>query len=218
MTHRHITRRGFLGLSIVAASAAIPTMASAEEAVSEVNIADIDTSDVTIVNYLTDEQAESILHEQIEQQVSELIASQESAGNDMRLMSRPSYVTEYGPKKNASTGWNNVANQPAGGTKIVGGGALYVNKTGGGNVSLSVSFSAPWGSYGFSVPFGINRASVGGVAINISGNGYYKAQQNSTYTCTPYIVYKVQDGKKTRYGGGCAKVLYRDQFRAKKVG
>lgn len=152
------------------------------------------------------------LREQAENEVAELIAKAEGDGSSgISLYARPKYDTVYESTRYVSSGWCVLPGQPAGGTRFANGGYIYVNKTGGGNITISVKTG--WGSVGVSVPFG-KTVSVGGYSVWAPARRYVKAQQSSVYACRPYAIwYTDAYGKRTVYRRAVSSTMYSHQFR-----
>lgn len=123
------------------------------------------------------------------------------------------YKTEWSETRIANvTGW--AGNQPSGGIHISSGGTIFYSPNGGANISVSVSFSNPFGSLGISLPLGNRSGAVTGYSANIPSYGYWKLWVNNGYSVRKYIVYQrvwVDDftGYVWReYSSGFSKSLY----------
>lgn len=98
--------------------------------------AEFQTLDQNRIDYfvrpdLTENQFDAMLRERAEEEAAQII-EQALAGydGDARAGGRPTYDTVYGSVVNKSTGWHDVAGQPAGGVQISGGGITFRRRIG----------------------------------------------------------------------------------------
>lgn len=160
-----------------------------------------------------------MLRERAEEEAAQII-EQALAGydGDARAGGSPTYDTVYGSVVNKSTGWHDVAGQPAGGVQISGGGSIFVSPSGGGPVSVSVSLPGGVGSVSVSIPKANRSLSVTGYAVNISGSGFYKATANVTHKIQPYVVYETTNGVRRVYAKMATNTFYSMALGKRKVG
>ena len=185
--------------------------------------AEFQTLDQNRIDYfvrpdLTENQFDAMLRERAEEAAQ--IIEQALAGydGDARAGGRPTYDTVYGSVVNKSTGWHDVAGQPAGGVQISGGGSIFVSPSGGGSVGVSVSLPGGVGSVSVSIPKANRSLSVTGYAVNISGSGFYKATANVTHKIQPYVVYETTNGVRRVYAKMATNTFYSMALGKRKVG
>ena len=105
------------------------------------------------------------------------------------------YKIEYGtPKTSIAGGY--AGNQVPGGYQFPSGGGFYYSESGGPTVSLSFSFSSPYGSMSFGIPLG-NKSTVGTWVAAPSTSGYYKLWVDKTIEVKPYVQYRKKKGTST---------------------
>lgn len=186
--------------------------------------AEFQTLDQNRIDYfvrpdLTENQFDAMLRERAEEEAAQII-EQALAGydGDARAGGRPTYDTVYGSVVNKSTGWHDVAGQPAGGVQISGGCSIFVSPSGGGSVGVSVSLPGGVGSVSVSIPKANRSLSVTGYAVNISGSGFYKATANVTHKIQPYVVYETTNGVRRVYAKMATNTFYSMALGKRKVG
>ncbi len=162
---------------------------------------------------LSPEDMDLLLQAKAEQEAQKIIAEAEAAFDaeqpSASSTSRPTYSTVYGKPKIVYTGSREVAGQGKWGTKIDGGGSVYAAFSGGGTASVTVSFAAPFGSMGVSLPLPkMTTAALAGVSVSIPGDGHwYKIYLNVSYEIKPFVVYEKKNGKKSVYRKSYVRAL-----------
>ena len=201
-----ISRRSAVAAALLGCSSLIlPTRANALGVESYA----LDSAPRLVYPDLNDEQVDELVHLKAEAEANRIISqAQASANNGIRASSRPTYSTVYGSVVTKSTGWHDIAGQPSGGIQIKSGGAIYVQPSGGGSVSVSVSLPGGVGSISVSIAKAKRSLTATGYLVNISGSGYYKARANLTYKIQPYVVYEKKDGVRKVYAKNATREFY----------
>lgn len=191
MVESNLNRRLFLRAGTLAmVGLLVPRTARAAES----SVASVDVPQLVLTPAPGVELPSTQLEQQqlaaIREEVEALIAA-----DALHYSSRPTYETVYGATKTVIGDFKAVANQPTDGYSMNTGGTVSLSWTGGGSYSIGVSFAAPFGS--FSISAAIGKAGVTGVSANIPRGGRWKVYTRSVYSCKPYVVYRVVNGKRT---------------------
>lgn len=109
-------------------------------------------------------------------------------GDIMPLNDINDYKTEYSPKKTV-TASGYAGNQPSGGIQFKTGGGFYYAEDGGPQVTVSVSFPAPFKGVSFGIGMGVVKNTSGVFVTVPETTGFYKCRVNKTYEVTRYIIY-----------------------------
>lgn len=146
-------------------------------------------------NHLSQAEIDQLLVDQTEAYLKEIIPDYEA---NTKGRARPYYETVYGTTKRVNIG-GYAGNQLPGGYKFPTGGGFYYSFSGGPTASVSVSFPAPFGSFGLSTTLGNKAAS--GVTVNVPNKTqYFKLWSTQEYNVRPFIVYYIDsNGKKGVY-------------------
>lgn len=156
---------------------------------------------------LSPEETELLLQAKAEREAEAIIAEAEAAFEaehpSATASSRPTYSTVYGSVKVAHTGFKEVAGQGQWGTQAQKGTNVHVYAafSGGGTMSVTVSFATPFGSMGVSLPLPkMCTAATAGVSMQVPDDGHwYKMLLDVYYEIKPYVVYVTKNGKKSVY-------------------
>ena len=208
-----ISRRSFFeagaigGLALATSSLLFPDYALADTADGLVDECVAAERTYSIHPEVSEREFQLQFDQHFEEEVARVVA--EAEAEDEILMSksssRPTYTTQYGKKVNKWTPWKTVPGQPKKGTRIQGGGSIFVSNDGGGSVSCSWNFGTPYGTLGISYTIG-KKIAVGGENVTIPSTGFYLVQQRKLFECRPYVVYVTKNGKKSVY----RRALYRE--------